>query len=273
MKKLTFCLALAALLVAGCSHEKKEFTTRQLEGQMCLYYQDAPDDPWPIYEKNSYSLAWPADGLLSDHALRELMMLCFSDSSSSDVDAVAQRWLIRIWFTDDETLTPQVLDTISDTIEYSYVHLESSCTQDSLLAVFTVKTESYGTGAAHGLYSCNSLTVDKQTGAVVHLADLVADTNMLCEAVARAIQDLEVNKDVRECLFDEYVNVERMPMPTDYFIDSARNTIVVSYGLYHITPYACGIPSVVMPIYWLSKHVQLTPYAKRLFGPDSYLPE
>ena len=53
----------------------------------------------------------------------------------------------------------------------------------------------------------------------------------------------------------------------------ARNDITVSYDLYHIQPYACGIPSVVLPIFWLSKHVELTPYAKRLFGPDSYIKE
>lgn len=37
------------------------------------------------------------------------------------------------------------------------------------------------------------------------------------------------------------------------------------------TTFACGIQSVVLPIFWLSKHVPLTPYAKRLFGPGSYI--
>jgi hypothetical protein len=27
---------------------------------------------------------------------------------------------------------------------------------------------------------------------------------------------------------------------------------------------------VDMPIYWLSKHLQLTPYGKEIFGPESY---
>jgi hypothetical protein len=34
-----------------------------------------------------------------------------------------------------------------------------------------------------------------------------------------------------------------------------------------------GIPAVAMPIFWLSKHAELSPYAKRIFGPGSYLPE
>lgn len=274
MKRILI-IALAALTLAGCNRGNKEFTTRQMEGSICLYHSEGPDDPWPIYEKNSYSVAWPAKGLLTDEALSELMVLCFDDSTSVDVDKAAKHWLKRIWFTDDESLTGQVIDTntIPDTIEYSYMHIESSCTQDSDFAVFLVRSESYGAGAAHGIYSANTLTVDKHTGRVVHLDDLVTDTNLLCEAVARAIQDLEVNKDVRECLFDEYVDVDRMPMPTDFFIDDSRNSIVVSYGLYHITPYCCGIPSVVLPIFWLSKHVPLTPYAKTVFGPDSHLPE
>jgi hypothetical protein len=80
-----------------------------------------------------------------------------------------------------------------------------------------------------------------------------------------------VNKDTRECLFDEFVDVERMPLPRNYTIDSARNSIIVYYGLYEITCYACGIQEITLPIFWLSKHVPLTPYAKRLFGPDSYI--
>ena len=270
-KKLTVTFALVALLLAGCNHDK-EFATSGMADSLCLYYSDGPDDPWPIYEKNSYSVAWPAEGTLSAAAQRELMALCFGDSASASVDEAAQRWLRRIWFTDDESLQGEVIGAIADTIMYSYVNLESTCRADSVLATFTVNTESYGAGAAHGMYSSHTLTVDLESGNVVRLTDLVSDTNQLCEAIARAIFDLDANRDVRECLFDEYQGIDRMPMPADFFVDSARNNITVSYDLYHIQPYACGIPSVVLPIFWLSKHVALTPYAKRLFDPDSYLP-
>ena len=272
MKRLTLLLALGATLVAGCTHHNKEFATRTMADSLCLYYSDGPDDPWPIYEKNSYSVAWPAAGTLSTAAQRELMALCFGDSAAASADEAAQRWLRRIWFTDDEGLQGEVIGAIADTIEYSYVHLESTCRTDSALATFTVNTESYGAGAAHGLYSSHTLTVDLESGNVVRLTDLVTDTNLLCEAIARAVFDLDANRDVRECLFDEYQGADRMPMPADFFVDSARNNITVSYDLYHIQPYACGIPSVVLPIFWLSKHVALTPYAKRLFGPGSHLP-
>ena len=270
-KKLTVTLALAALLLAGCNHDK-EFATSGMADSLCLYYSDGPDDPWPIYEKNSYSVAWPAEGTLSAAAQRELMALCFGDSTAANVDEAAQRWLRRIWFTDDESLQGEVIGAIADTIMYSYVNLKSTCRADSVLATFTVNTESYGAGAAHGMYSSHTLTVDLESGNVVRLTDLVGDTNLFCQAIARAIFDLDANRDIRECLFDEYQNADRMPMPASFFIDSARNNITVSYDLYHIQPYACGIPSVVLPIFWLSKHVALTPYAKRLFGPDSHLP-
>ena len=270
-KKLTVTLALAALLLAGCNHDK-EFATSGMADSLCLYYSDGPDDSWPIYEKNSYSVAWPAEGTLSAAAQRELMALCFDDSAAASVEDAAQRWLRRIWFTDDESLQGEVIGAIADTIEHSYVHLQSTCRTDSALATFTVNTESYGAGAAHGLYSSHTLTVDLVSGNVVRLTDLVSDTNLLCEAIARAIFDLEANRDVRECLFDEYQGVDRMPMPADFFVDSARNNITVSYDLYHIQPYACGIPSVVLPVFWLSKHSSSPPTPSASSAPTATCP-
>ena len=268
MKRVYLLLASAMCLIVGCKQENKEFTTFHMEDSVCLFHSDGPDDEWPLYLKNSYSVEWPAEGLLSAEALRELMIRCFDDSTAADVEQAAQRWLNTLWPTDAEiTLKGEVIDAIPDTVMHSEAHLESYCMQDSTLATFVIKDEYYWAGAAHGVYGVDYLTIDKATGNVVHLTDLVVDTNLLCEAVAHAIQDLEVNKDILECLFDEYRDVERMPMPQTFLVDSARNSIIVLYGIYAITPYCCGIQSVVMPIFWLSKHVPLTLYAKRLFGP------
>ena len=267
MKKVAILLTLCVVLLSGCSRKPVEFTTRQMEGHQLLLYSD---DERPHYVENSYSVAWPADGLMSGEAERELLIACFGDSTATTFEEASQRWLRSLW-TEDPELEGSVVSGIPDTVEYSYYHLESDCIQDSSLAKFNVKAEWYGAGAAHGLYSFTTLTVDKATGNVVHLPDLVTDTNLLCEAIARAIQDLETNREVRDCLFDEFRDAERMPMPGNFGIDSARNGIIVDYGLYEIAPYACGIQSVVLPIFWLSKHVSLTPYAKRLFGPGSYL--
>ena len=87
----------------------------------------------------------------------------------------------------------------------------------------------------------------------------------------RAIEDLTVNKEVCDCLYDGYKNGETIIVPDNFFIDSTRSTITVVFQQYDIAPYACGLPSVVMPIFWLSKHTELTPYAKKLFGKGSYI--
>ena len=271
MKRTTLLIALAALLLAGCKHETNGFATRTISGEQC--YQvvfDKEQAPWgtDFFTKTDYKLEWPAKGAMSAEAERELLLLYFMDSAATNFDEAAQRWLaLPFSYEDEYDSERKPVEAIDKNEEYGYMHLESSCTQDSALAVFTVTSESFVVGAAHGMYSVEYLTIDKATGNTIHIDDLVTDTNLLCEAVARAIQDLDVNKDIRECLFDEFRDAARMPMPDNFVVDSARNSITVVYSLYEIAPYACGIQSVVLPIFWLSKHVPLTPYAKRLFGP------
>lgn len=278
MKKLTLCLSLAVLLLAGCRHEIKDFDrfeTASLSGEQWYFITCASEwDSDTGSMKNSYDIVWPEEGWLSPAAMRELMFRYFDDSTSATIEEAANRWLESVVYyadPDNNCIKKRVDSSEIPMGEYCYYHLESTCERDSNLVTFVINTDCYWAGAAHGLYSSTSVVADLNTGEIVHLTDLVADTNLLCEAIAHAIQDLEVNKEVRECLFDEFRNVERMPMPEDFFIDSTRSTIVVNYGLYHIAPYACGIQSVVLPIFWLSKHVALTPYAKRLFGPGSSL--
>ncbi|MBR4230165.1 MAG: DUF3298 domain-containing protein [Bacteroidales bacterium] len=275
MKRTAILIILAALTFAGCKHETSELATRTISGEQCYKVVfDTDEYPWgtDFYTKTDFTLEWPATGAVSAEAERELLLLCFMDSSATNFDEAARRWLARPFSYEDEyDCERKPVPSIDESEEYGNMHLESSCTQDSALAVFIVKTESFVVGAAHGMYSVDYLTIDKATGNAIHIADLVTDTNLLCEAVARAIQDLDVNKDTRECLFDEFRDAERMPMPGNFVIDSARNNITVVYSLYEITPYCCGIQSVVLPIFWLSKHVPLTPYAKRLFGPGSSL--
>ena len=270
MKRLTLCLALAATLLAGCKHEVKEFSTRTLDGVQCYRITfDQEREPWGLDfdTKVSYSIAWPDESTVKPAALRELQYLYFMDSTST-LDEAAHNWLAKSFFYEDEfQCEKKAVDSIDESSDFSYMHLNGTCREDSALATFLISTESFIYGAAHGMYSLEYLTIDKESGNAIHLTDLVTDTNLLCEAIAHAIQDLEVNTETRECLFDEFRDAERMPLPQNFTIDSARNGIIVLYGLYEITPYACGIQSVVLPIFWLSKHVPLTPYAKRLFGP------
>ena len=272
-RTLTFISLAALLLLAGC-HKTKEFGTYTVSGERC--YLQVFDEPFifdldTIGTKVTYSIVWPDEGTVSVAALRELQYLYFYDSTVSNIADAPDYWLdpdgIDGWFFyPDETVKVLEVDSLDEERDYSYIDLLGTCRRDSNLAVFTVHQESFPFGAAHGLHSTSYLTVDLETGNAIHLTDLVTDTNLLCEAVAHAIQDLVVNSDTRECLFDEFRDVERMPLPDNFTIDSARNGITVYYGLYEITPYCCGIQAVTLPIFWLSKHVPLTPYAKRLFG-------
>lgn len=264
MKKLTFCLALCLMLLASCRHDNKEFKTHTLSGEKC--WLQIFDEPYvfgldTIGVKVTYTLQWPDKGVISPAAERELMFLCFGDSNKVNVESAIQGWIVE----DVNDLQP--VESINEEPGYSYLDIKGTCQKDSTLATFIIQTEGFPLGAAHGMHSTDFLTVDLETGNAIHLVDLVTDTNLLCEAIAHAVQDLEVNKDVRECLFDEFRDVERMPVPHNFTIDSARNGIIVYYGLYEIACYACGIQEVVLPIFWLSKYVPLTPYAKRLFGP------
>lgn len=264
------------IVLAGCGDGHKELKTYTESGERCwLHIFDEPYimDCDTIGMKVTWSVVWPEERSVSREALRELQCLYFGDSNAESLTDALEAWLEDVDFYDDmETVTEPVAE-LDEERGYSYLDLRGSCRMDSTLATFTVLTEMFGFGAAHGMHSADFLTVDLETGLPVHLADLVTDTNLLCEAVARAIQDLEVNGGVRDCLFDEFRDVERMPLPRNFVVDSARNGIMVFYGLYEITPYCCGIQEVILPIYWLSKHVPLTPYAKRLFGPGSYLEE
>ena len=191
--------------------------------------------------------------------------------SAASAEEASSRWLEDTSLYTDWNAKILKVNSVDSSREYGYSHVEGTCRQDSTLATFLAKGEYFSPGAAHGIYTADYLTIDVETGNVVHLTDLVTDTNLLCEAIAHAIQDLEVNKDVRECLFDEFIDAQRMPLSQNFLIDNTRSCIIINYGLYEIACYACGIQSVTLPIFWLSKHVPLTPYAKRIFGPGCSL--
>ena len=274
MKRSIVFIALMALLTTGCHRKAKEFSTQTVSGG--LRWLQVFEEPFLFDEDTlgvevTYSLEWPKKGVLSSAAERELLYLCFGDSSTTDVKSAVQKWLATPFFYEDEEATLQPVKSLGEELGTSLLELEGTWQRDCNLATFCVTTEMTPYGAAHGIYSANYLTVDLESGKAVHLADLVTDTNLLCEAIAHAIQDLQINSGIQDCLFDEYRDVERMPLPRDFTIDSARNGITVYYGLYEIAPYACGIQEVTLPIFWLSKHVPLTPYAKRLFGPGCSL--
>jgi hypothetical protein len=270
MKKIAFTLFIVSLLMFGCKQEPKSFSTHNVSGNK-YWITTYANEGEKIGAEVSYDIVWPDQGVISAAAERELITICFGDSSSKSFDEALRKWVGNAHIVEDGYGEYTPVDKL-DTIEVGESHtLESSCRVDSTLALFIIKRYDYAFHAAHGLYSVDYLTVDLNSGETAHITDLVTDTALLCEAIARAIQDLDVNKDIRECLYEEFGDAERMPNNFNFLIDSVRNGIIVEYGLYEIAPYACGIQSVYLPIFWLSKHVPLTAYAKKLFGPDSYI--
>ena len=107
-KKLTVTLALAALLLAGCNHDK-EFATHSISGTQCyLLTYDEQMGPWgdTLGLKKVFEVEWPASGFLSADAERELMKLCFDDSISTNADKAARQWLAKPYiYTDDGVTT------------------------------------------------------------------------------------------------------------------------------------------------------------------------
>ena len=276
--KLFLSLFIMACVVTGCNKPLGPFATISISGSHCFMVKT--DDPYlpeemnPYGVENSYALVWPLKGMMTEEAEKELIRQVFADSTASSVNEAAEKWMKNMWLYDDEVkaVSTRPLDKVDDQKPYTYAHLQNSLREDGELVTFTNTTETFLAGAAHGSYIVEYLTYDRKKKRVVHLSDLV-DTSKLGEIIVRAVQDLTVNKEVLDCMFDEYKTAEKIIVPDNFFIDSTRSTINIVFQQYDITPYACGLQTVVLPIYWLSKHTPLTPYAKKVFGEESYLRE
>ena len=273
MKKFAFYALAMSLLSVACQQREtsKEFAVNTLQDKRCfVVIGNEPFQPAGnvIGLENRYSVAWPEAGMLTPEAERELLIRTFGDSTATTFDEAAEHLLYLTWGYEEGDAEIQLLelktDSIADTLQYTYGHLESSCTVNGDLATFAIRDDIFVVGAAHGTYMSQYVNVDVKKGTVVHIEDLM-DTAHLGEAIRLAVSDLDVNEEVRGCLFDEFAEADRLPVPVDYLVDSTFSTITVVYQLYEVAPYACGIQSVVLPVYWLAKHVPFTAYGKELF--------
>ncbi|MBR3489467.1 MAG: hypothetical protein IKH33_09130, partial [Bacteroidales bacterium] len=132
MKK-SFTLTLVVLTLAilcGCHRDKKEFATtlREDTRQMILTQHD---DFWPDGDtlglKNSYSLVWPDEGVLTPEAEQELLLRYFGDSTATTFGQAAERWLNTSWLYEEDmpSLKKQTVDSIPDGMPYNYGELRS----------------------------------------------------------------------------------------------------------------------------------------------------
>lgn len=264
-----FLLAIAAsLFCIGCkSGHNQGFDTYSVAGQRSFllvskngHFPFAGDT---IGLVNSFNLVWPCPGKMTSEAEHELLVRYFGDTEAKDIDQVASVWLDDVSIYDEDEVRIVKVDTLPDTMEYSYSKIEGTCSSDGVVACFMIGKSNYEVGSAHMLYTAEYVNVDVRSGNVIHLSDLV-DTTVLGEVLYRAVNGLEVNKSVRESLFDEYVQSEVLPLSNDFIIDGAGRTITVNYQVYDIAPYAYGIQSVVLPLDWLFGQVTVTDYARSL---------
>ncbi len=279
MKKIIPFFALMLVMwLSACQHTADNNRPTQLFQDSRSILLTSEKQLWPegdtLGVDNRYSLFWPADGLLSPEDEREIILRVFGDSTATNFQQAADKWLNNSWIYEDglPILQKRLVDTLPVGIHYNYAKIESDVVADSNLLTFVFNQEGLVAFAAHGLYATHYITVDLDTRRIVHLNDLV-DTSRLGEVIVRAVQDLVTNKATFDNLFGEYQHAATLPIPTDFYIDSTRSTINLVYQLYEISPYCNGIQTVVLPIFWLSKHIPITPYAKTIFGPGAYLPD
>lgn len=269
---IIYCLFAGSTIFSAC-RQHVPFATYRIEGKHCLMVKTddiyVPDNFNPYGVENEYSLDWPAKGSMSKEAEQELILRVFGDSISTTVDDAVQRWKNNLWlYEDTKALEIKPVDSISKDDSYTYAVLKSSIEDENgdLVTILTT-CETYLVGAAHGLFHVEYLTYDKKKKHIVHLNDLV-DTAMLSKVILQAIRDIPDNRGIYDCMFEEFKTADKIAVPDNFIIDSTRSTIYVLYQQYDITPYACGIQEVKLPISWLAKHLEFTPYAKKIFRKD-----
>ncbi|MBO4581659.1 MAG: hypothetical protein J5701_05155 [Bacteroidales bacterium] len=280
-EKILTGLLILLLITSSCKQKHTNFSTRSVNDKRCLELY--PLDTRPLIEdnriqvENAYSIVFPEKGCLPHELEHELIQLIFSNTTANTIEEAAEQFLNHTGLEGYDELTDKSrkikrIDSITVT-SYNYTRITGTCDRDDNLVTFSVYTEMYMAGAPHGYHITDMLTIDLNTRRIIHLEDLI-DTTRLGEVLIRALEDVAVNREegyTTDCLNGEYK--EKLPMPDCFFIDSSRSVITAIYNIYSVQPYYCDMLFVKMPVFWLSKHIPLTPYAKQLFGPEAYLPD
>lgn len=281
MKRILTCICSAALLLAvGCRNQSpssNDFTVTQYNGEKQTEVKikvDGYPDSVTLLVDNHYNLDWPADNSLSPEALKELFLCAFNDSTSTNFTQAINQWLSHPGCSSDDY--PDIISYIQEENPNPILHIDNNLycdyIADSCLHVFQIYFESYSNFSQREKHSSYFIHIDPATRQVIHLCDLVDTTNM-GEIIVRAVEDLVVNHETLLNLNDSYKASGRLPVPDNYFIDDTRSCITLVFQPNTIAPESCGLPQIILPIFWLSKHTPLTQYAKNYFGEGSYLPE
>lgn len=276
MHRYTLALIAATLLFAACRGPEPQPETQQplpivtLHGKSC--FELTTRDTIPIIDdtymdvENEFTINWPSLDSFPPATRRALILLAFADSTSPTLRQAGQRFLAQTWVDDDdwEILGRRPIDSVRHW-PTNNATLEGNMTDFGTLLQFSVHSEYNVAYAAHGTYYTNNLLVDRSTGAVVSLADLM-DTTHLGQLLLRALDEVPMNHDngnTTECLFDEFKSC--LPQPDGFTLDSTCSVITAYFNIYTVQPYACGMLFVDMPVSWLDAQAVLTPYGKKVF--------
>lgn len=263
-RRIAILAAAMCLLAAGCNRQPKEFAYRTVSGERS--WQVDIDDSTTTWVHNSYELQWPSKGVLTAASERALMEAVFGSEAGRDLHRSCENYLNSqglLWKEDDVVYPCYQVESLPDTVQYTEQELKTLCETNGRLATVTVTSYIFPAMAVHGSYDISPVVFDLEDGSLLRLADIV-DTNLLGAIVARAVDRLPANRDVKECLFDEFVGVPSLPVSLVFHTNDAMDTVFLVYGLYWLTPYACGVQEVALPVAMLRENMALTERGRKL---------
>lgn len=280
MKRTTLILIAATLLVTACRQPQPQPETlaplsiHTLHGHST--FELTTRDTIPFVEgnyldvDNEFTLHWPSLDSFPPATCRALIRMAFDDSTSPTLQEAGRRFLARTWVEDDDFIQELGITArrpIDSVLHYPYnsAVVNADMRQDSNLLHFSVHTEHTLAYAPHGSYASHSLIVDRTSGAIIQLHDLI-DTTGIGRLLLRALDEVPANRqngDPTECLSDVYRQC--LPAPDGFSIDSTRSSITAFYNIYSVQCYGCGMLFVDMPVSWLAGQKVLTPYGKKVF--------
>ena len=277
MKNILYVLfVFTFVILAGCGQksqpeevsQEKAFAYTQKEDQRYMLTKWQGCDLLDDAQHNSYSVPWPEEGMMSVEAQRELLKCYFNDTTSATFEEAAKQWVMTNWYAEDfDVLYENVYqDTVPQESSwgFNFCHLNGHVEENGNLVLFWYLSSAY-MGGAHTINTEGCRVYDRDAAKMVHLEDLF-DMDDFEGVIANAINDLDVNQNVRDNI---YIEGDRKRagvfVPDNYSIDSARTCITLMYQAYDIACGASGPQKVTLPISWLAEQHLLTPYAKSIF--------
>lgn len=119
--------------------------------------------------------------------------------------------------------------------------------QNGALATFILHSDSYSSGAEHGLYHDEYVNLDLNEKRRVGLQDILIDGK------ARAFADA-VYAHNRAWLTARHIATENFPLSDNFYF--SHKGLVSVYALYELTGYAEGMPELVLPYQELHKFIK-----------------